>query len=116
MSIENQESQKEKNRLEELQDLIINAPERIENEFSRTANDWLSCFGSSVFQVETYLSSPKVKALLSTEKYELAEKRIEELKEKLYQLKEQYSDKETIPPEDIKRELITELNILREEN
>ena len=116
MSIENQEPQQEKSRLDELQDLIAAAPARIENEFLRTANDWLSCFGSSVFQVETYLGSPKLKALLSAEEYAKAEKRIEELKEMLYELRERYPSKETIPPEDIKQELLGKLDVLREDD
>ncbi len=115
MSIENPEQPQEKSRLEELQDLIARAPERIEAEFSRTANTWLECFGSSVFQVETYLGSPKMKALLSQERYGLAERRMDELKEKLHTLEEQYPDKETIPPETIKHQLIVELDVLREE-
>lgn len=102
MSIENKEPQKVENRLEQLREAISNAQWSIEEEFSRTANPWLSCFGSSVFVVETYLSSPKVKALLSPEQYTLAEERMEKLKEKLYELKGQYPDKENIPPDDIK--------------
>ena len=116
MSGENRESSKEENRLEQLQGVIRNASQSIEEEFSRTANSWLSCFGSSVFQVETYLASSKVVALLPPDKYGLAEKRMEELKEKLHRLKEQYPDKETVPPENIKQELISELDILREGN
>ncbi len=116
MSSEKQEPSKGKNRLEELIEAIRNAPESIEEEFARTANPWLSCFGSSVFVVELYLSSPKVEALLSPEQYEQAEKRIEELKERLYELKKQYPAKENLPPEEVRRELMTELDVLREEN
>lgn len=116
MSIDNQEPQKEKNRLEQLREAIKNAPQSIEEEFSRTANPWLSCFGSSIFVVETYLSSPKIKELLSLEKYEQADKRIEGLKERVYGLKELYPDKQTIVPEDIKQELLDRLDILRDEN
>jgi hypothetical protein len=104
----------EKSRLEEMQEVIDNASESIEAEFKRTANPWLSCFGSRVFAVETYLSSPKTKALISPEKYELAEKRMEDLKQELYDLKQEYPDKDTVPPEEIQQELLRELDILRE--
>ena len=70
--MENQEPKKEENRLEQMRDAIKNAPRTIEEEFLRSANPWTSCFGSSVFVVETYLGSPKVKALLSSEHYERA--------------------------------------------
>ena len=111
--MENLESQKEKSRLDELKDLIADAPARIESEFSRTANDWLSCFGSSIFQIEAYLVSPKVRMLLDPDECDLAEKRLEELKEQLHELKEKYPDKETVPPEEIKQELLGKLDIFR---
>lgn len=108
--------EREENRLEQLQSVISTTSERIEDEFSRTANSWLACFGSSVFVVETYLSSPKLKVLLTPERDSLAEKRIEELKEKLYDLKQKYPDKETVPPEEVRKELLAELDVLREED
>jgi len=100
--------------LEQLQEAIRNAPQSIEEEFSRTANPWLACFGSSAFVVETYLSSPRVKELLSPEQYTRAEERMEELKERLYELKERYPNKENVPPENIKQELLSKLDILNE--
>lgn len=114
MSIERQAPQKEENRLQQLQEAIINSPQSIEEEFLRTANDWLSCFGSRVFVIETYLSSSKVKALLTQEQYARAEKRMEDLKERLHELRERYPNKEKIPPEDIKQELLRGLDILRQ--
>ena len=107
---------KAENRLEQLKEAIRNAPQSIEEEFSRTANPWLSCFGSSVFQVELYLGSPKTKALLSADQYTRADKRVEELKERLYELKKQYPYRKDIPPENIKQELLSKLNVLREES
>ncbi len=105
---------KEKTRSEELREAILNAPESIEEEFTRTANSWLACFGSSVFVVETYLFSPKVRALLSSEEYSRAEKNIENLKLRLFELKKIYPDKNTIPPDEIKQELLDKLDILQE--
>ena len=101
-------------RLEEAQEAIANSASAIESEFSRTANDWLSCFGSRAFIVETYLSSPKVEKLLSSEDYQSALGRMEKLKERLSGLREQYPNKETVPPENIKQELLGILNIFKE--
>jgi hypothetical protein len=102
------------NRLEELQELIARAAPLIEAEFSRTANSWLNCFGSKVFQVETYLSSPKVEELLSQEAYQRALSNAEALKERLHELKEQYPDKATVPPDEIKQELLQALDVFEE--
>lgn len=113
--MENFGHKQEKTRLEELREKIVSAPSRIEDEFARTKNSWLNCFGSSVFVVETYLFSPKLKALLTPEAYNLALQRIEELKERLHELKQQYPDKETIPPDDTKTELLQKLNVIRED-
>jgi hypothetical protein len=105
----------EKNRLEELEDVIKNASLAIDEEFNRTANPWLSCFGSCVFQVETYLGSPKTKSLILPEKYQLAEQRLENLKQKLYDLKKIYPEKNNIPPAETQQELLHELNVLRKD-
>lgn len=77
-------------------------------------NSWLESFVSSVFVIETYLSSPKLEAMMSAERYGLALQRMEELKERLHELKGQYPDKHTTPPGDIKKELLRKLDILRE--
>ncbi|GEM_PF-1879020 len=116
MSIEKEQNlnNPEKTRLEELQETVKGAANRIEAEFARTENSWLACFGSSVFVIETYLSSPKLEALLSPEQYKIALQRMEELKERLYELKQQYPAKDTIPPDNIRTELLRKLDILRE--
>jgi hypothetical protein len=99
-------------RLEQLEEAIANSAASIELEFSRTANSWLSCFGSRVFVVETLLSSPKVEELLPVEKYQEALSKLELVKERLYQLKQIYPDKETVPPEEVKEELLQSLEII----
>jgi len=109
--MENLESPKEENLLEKVEEIISRAPERTEEEFSRTANSWLACFGSSVFQVEMYLEAIRRKNLISEEKYREAEKKMEILKEKLFALKQEYPGKETVMPDRVKRELLKELDI-----
>ncbi len=103
---------KPKTRLEELQEVIINSGAAIESEFGRTANDWLSCFGSRVFIIETYLDMKKVKELIAPEKHQEALLKLESLKERLHELKQKYPNKETVPPENIKQELLDSLDIL----
>jgi quinol monooxygenase YgiN len=114
VSIEKEQNHLEKTRLEELQEKIASAPGRIESEFARTGNSWLACFGSSVFVIETYLSSPKLERLLSPEQYQRAAQKLEELKDQLYRLKQQYPDRATMPPDDVKNELLRKLDIFRE--
>jgi len=98
-------------RLTELKQLIKNAPARIEAEFKRTANDWLSCFGTTIFQIETYLTSPKLQNELGAEKYRTSLEKIEKLKNQLLALKEQFPNKLPGPPDNIKKELLKQLNI-----
>lgn len=102
-----------KNRLEELKEAMENASQGIEDEFSRSTNDWLSCFGSKVFVVETRLSSSKIRDMLGPDKYRDALERMERLKERLNQLKKQYPEKEDIPPNEIKEELLSQLDVLK---
>src|SRR3989344_5336884 len=102
-----------KTRLEQLQEAIVNSAFAIESEFDRTANDWLSCFGSRVFVIETYLSSNRVRELLASEKYQEALSRLERLKERLHELRERYPEKEPVPPDEIKQELLDALDILK---
>lgn len=111
--MENSEQRQEKTRLDELREKIDGARARIESEFTRTENSWLECFGSSVFVIETYLSSPKLEALLSREQYKHALQRMDGLKEKLFELKKQYPDKNTVLPDNIKESLLQELDIVR---
>lgn len=101
------------NRLEELKEAINNAPQRIEDEFKRTVNPWLSCFKSSIFVVETYFDSQKIKELLLTDDYSEAKERLEKLKERVFQLEEKYPIKNSLPPEEIRQELLNKLNILK---
>ncbi len=113
--MEKAEPQKEKTRLEELRDVIAGAREGIEEEFKRTANPWLACFAGQVFAAELLLESPKTKALLPAEQYQQALNRLEELKQRLWDLKQQYPERTEIVPEEIKEELLKKLDVLRSE-
>ncbi|HVU75616.1 MAG TPA: hypothetical protein VHD38_02180 [Candidatus Paceibacterota bacterium] len=108
------ESAPRPSRLDELRESIVDAPARIEREFERTGNSWLACFGSSVFIIETQLASPRLQAVLPAEQYARATERLENIKIKLSALKEQYPTQEALPPEEIKAELLRELDILSE--
>lgn len=114
MPMERLEQPAEGSRLDQLREAILKAPQELEEEFARTANPWLSCFRSSIFVVETYLSSPKVEALLSPEAYRRALQQMEELKGQVQALEELYPDKATVPPEEVKRELLSKLDVLGE--
>ncbi|MBI4114744.1 MAG: hypothetical protein HY445_02785 [Candidatus Niyogibacteria bacterium] len=106
----------EKNRLEELREVILNAPHAIEEEFARTKNSWLECFGSSVFAIETYLEDVKRKKLLNAEQSQQASERLEKLKRALSFQKRKFPDRELPPSADVKATLLSKLDIFREAN
>lgn len=91
---------------------IAESPNAIESECRRTKNSWPECFGSRVFPIETYLDNDKVRAELGDEKYAAVMAKIEELKTKLDDLKSRYPDKETPPPEEVKKQFLQLLNVL----
>ena len=111
--MENFENQPPKTRVEEITNAILNSTKHIEEEFQKTANSWLECFGSRIFVIETLLYGKRSETELGAEKYNVAIKKLEALKEKHYDLKQQYPDKNTIPPDEIKQELLTMLNVLK---
>lgn len=111
--MENLDQQKTKTRREEVADAILRSPEEIEEEFQRTANSWLACFGSRVFIVETLLFGQKVENELGEEQYREVQKKLEALKQKLYSLKEKYPEKSTVPPDTTKQELLNMLDVLK---
>lgn len=111
--MENPELSKEKNLLEEMKEIISQSPKGIEEEFSRTANSWLACFAGHMDVVDTYLSLSKQTGLLSPDEYKKLDDKIENLKLKVFLLRKEYPDKDTIPPEDIKQELLKSLDIFQ---
>lgn len=105
--------QSPKTRVAEATDAIVKSPEQIENEFLRTANSWLACFGTRVFVIETYLDGKQAATELGSERYHVVQERIEALKEKLHDLREQYPEKDPSPPDAIKQELLAMLDVLK---
>lgn len=111
--MENIERQQPKTRVEETKEVILNSLREIEEEFHRTANSWLACFESRIFVIETYLSGIKAKNELGFEKYKIVEDKIEKLKQIVFDLKQQYSNKNTTPPDEVKQELLEMLDVLK---
>src|SRR3989339_547930 len=93
-------------RLEEMKRIVAGANKAIEREFSRSANSWLECFGSVIFQLECYTFSEVAKKELGEDKYQGIIIQLEELKERLADYKRQYPDREDIPSEQVKEELL----------
>lgn len=100
-----------KSRIDEAKDAIRSSSLKIEDEFKRSANSWMACFGSRVFVVETYLASDKVESEIGSEKYIAIMDKLTILKERLFSLKDQFPDKNTVPPENIKQELLKMLDV-----
>ena len=109
------EKPEEFNRLEELQEAIKSAPQKVQAEFDKNLNPWLSCLISSVEVIDIYLNSSKLKTLLPEEKIESAAEKLNCLKKKISLLKEQYPNRETILLEELQNELLRELDVLRDE-
>jgi hypothetical protein len=110
--MESSEIQKQLSRVEEARGVISHAAQRIEDEFARSRNSWLECFGSSIFALETYLDSDKVKDGVGDAEFTKIMQKLNDLKVRHDELKQTYPDKETVPPEDIKQELLIKLNVL----
>jgi hypothetical protein len=110
--MENKDFEMPKTRIELVRDVISGAKDSIEREFSRTANSWFSCAGSVVFQLECYISSPKAKIECGDEAHDKIMARLELLKQRLTELKGQYPEKDPVPPEEIKEEILSQINIL----
>ena len=107
--MKNHEREPQKILIEEAQGVIERAEQGIEDEFSRTRNTWLECFGSRVFALETYLSMDSAKTEVGTERHQSIIEKLESLKERLAKLKDEYPDKDTVPPDETKRELLDSL-------
>ncbi|MCX6778953.1 MAG: hypothetical protein NTU97_01860 [Candidatus Magasanikbacteria bacterium] len=101
----------EVSRVGEMRAIIQGARESVTGEFARTPNDWLSCFGSKIFQIECYLDSSRTAAELG-DKVFAAQSKMEVLKKRLRELKVIYPTKDTIPPDEIKEELFRGLDVL----
>ncbi|MES3005205.1 MAG: hypothetical protein V4690_03825 [Patescibacteria group bacterium] len=102
----------EESRLEILQQTISNSPEAIESEFARTQNSWMACLGSRIFIIETYSVSSKLEEEVGKEKVAEILNKLEILKEKHYKFKFQYPEKDSAIPDEVKRELLEDLNVL----
>ena len=110
--MESFKSQEQLSRVEEAKGVISRAVQHIEDEFVRSKNSWLECFGSSIFALETYLDSDKVKTEVGDETFIEIMKKLNDLKNHHNELKQTYPDKETVPPDEIKKELLVKLNVL----
>lgn len=99
--------------LKDWNNTIDNAEVRIEDEFNRTANSWPACFVSTLFALETYLSPISRRNLIAEEKIAEMERRLEELKTNVAVLNNEYPEKETPPSDEIKKELLEKLNLLK---
>jgi hypothetical protein len=108
------DSEPKNNKFETIQESIANSPDRIEAEFNRSANNWISCVGTRVVLIEMQLNHPETKSLISDELYQKATARLEQLKVRIHELQKIYPDKSTNPPEEVKQELINGLDVLKE--
>lgn len=102
----------EENPLECARREIQIAPERLAKELSRTSNDWLACFGSSVFSIETNLNLAKRQGLITNEVYAAAKDKLEGLKVQIAQLKDEHEGEAWTPPSELQQELFKKLIVL----
>jgi hypothetical protein len=108
------EGEPKENFIETLKNEVISdLSESIEAEFKRSANPWLVCFKGHLDPLQTYLSLAKRKEQISEHEYERLDSKIEDLKLKVIELIKKYPNKEDIPPDEIKKELLEEYNIFK---
>lgn len=92
---------------------ISESKEKIEAELARSANDWLSCYGSRVFAIEISIVLANGQGNLSSEEFERLKQNLEVAKTKLARYRKTH--KNSTPSEDIREELLSDLNIFRGE-
>ncbi len=102
-----------KNALEKLHESIEGAPKRLEAELSRTENNWLSSYGSSLFAMQGFLHVAGMDGLIPEDEVRIRQKRLTQLKQDLADARRVYG--EATPPEDIQRSLLENLDIFRDQ-
>lgn len=107
----NEDEPTQEDRIECLQRVIEESPEKIEGEF-RTSNTWIACVGTRVFVIETWLNLVANKQLLPEEVIFRAREKLEKLKLRIYEFRNIYDTKDKIVPDDIKQELLRSLRVL----
>jgi hypothetical protein len=107
--MENFETQQPRTRIDEAKNLIVRFSESIEEEFQRAGNSWFACFRGHLDPIDIYLFGEKAEKELGAEKYDKVQKVLEALKQKVSDLKQEYPDRNTIPPDDIKKDLLDTL-------
>ncbi len=98
--------------LEELKLTISESPENIEREFAKAVNNWPACVGTRLSIMETYLTMSEEDGLVSAEEGQKAHAKIEAIKYKLLDLQKQYPEYTDEVPQEIKEEILSQLNIL----
>lgn len=94
-----------------LKEIIKNSPVEIEAEYGKTKNDWLACFGSRIFQLESVFATSEMRSLFSEDEYQTVADRLEQLKGHQYTLKQEHSGREE-PSEAERQQLLEELSML----
>ena len=95
-----------------MKDAIANAAQAIELEFSNGQNDWLACLNSRLQVLLSAIDLPTTMAQLGADSYRRASDRLAALITRAKNLHQQYNGRKNSPPDDIKHELLRELDIL----
>ncbi len=89
--------------------------ERISHEFETTDNDWFSCFVSRLTVILGHLELGQMDGLIETNEYMKLRTRFDKVHAKLKEYRNQYPRLEKkLPPEEVREELIKDLDILKE--
>ena len=104
----------EKTNLENIKEAIANSPQKIQDEFERSENDWFACYRSRLSVIRMYLHFIKEEGSLPEDECEALEKRLEDLKAKVIEFEKSHSrEKEPQPTEEIRQELLDGLDIFQ---
>lgn len=89
--------------------------DRIAHEFETTDNDWFSCFVSRLTVVLGHLEMGQMDGLIEANQYMKLRTRFDNVHTKLKSYRKQYPRLEkTLPPEEVREDLIKDLDILKE--
>ena len=102
--------EKEPTILEEIEQVIKNAPARIEKEYAQTSNPWYACIGTTLFQLETYIHIGSLVKEIGEERVQKMRQKSEELKTFRSRIADEYPDKSPNPPDEVQQEFYNRLN------
>ncbi|TAL49563.1 hypothetical protein EPN83_00250 [Patescibacteria group bacterium] len=110
----NFESEQKESNIEIIRRVIAESPQEVEREYKNTPNTWLACVITRLQAIVAHLEFAEEEGEISAEEAQKYRARRKSLTDYIRELKGTYVRKEDEVPEEIKREILQRLDILRE--